>query len=58
MSSIEALQKLILHRLDRESPFSTKGLTDAEGAELDQQVILGVLNSLLSREVTFCSRVA
>ncbi|KAJ9050715.1 Phenylalanyl-tRNA synthetase, beta subunit, cytoplasmic [Entomophthora muscae] len=51
MSNIETLQKLILNRLDKESPFSTKGFTDEEGTELDQQVILGVLNSLLSREM-------
>ncbi|KAI0216758.1 Phenylalanyl-tRNA synthetase, beta subunit, cytoplasmic [Massospora cicadina] len=48
---METLQSLILNRLDKENPFSTKGFTNEEGVELDQQVILGVLNSLLSREM-------
>lgn len=54
MVNFEQLQTQILEKLNQDGgTFNTKGLT-SEGEEVDQQVILGVLSSLFSREmITF-----
>lgn len=51
MATAEKLQELVLQRLDKDGSIAnTAGLT-LDGKPVDQLALLGVLNSLLSKEV-------